>query len=362
MKIQSVTTTVAEVPLERAFSGPRDVKYVSLGYIVTQVRTDSGLQGVGMAWSANSRQLKALRMFADELGAFLTGDDPLMVERAWEKMRTHSGLGPAGVAAHAMAMLDTALWDIAAKAAGMPLWKMLGGYRDKVYVYSSDGLWRSMTPDELARSASDYVKRGFRAMKMRLGGDRTVAQELERVRAVRQAIGDGIELMVDINEAWTPQRAVQVGHLLEEFNLYWLEDPVTRDDVAGMAHVSASLRMPVAAGEYRYGTAPLREFVERKAVDILMVDIHRVGGLTPWRKMAGYCEVMNVPLATHVMPEVLGHMGAAYPGVIIVEHMPWSFPLLREQPQVVDGYMLMSQKPGLGWELDEKALAKYKAR
>lgn len=360
MKIESVATTVVEVPLERAFSGPRDVKYSSLGFIVARVRTAEGVEGAGWAWSVNSRQLKALRAFTDELGASLVGDDPLLVERLWEKMRTHSGLGPAGVASHAMAMLDTALWDIAGKAANMPLWKMLGGCRDRVYVYASDGLWRSMKPEELARNAEGYVRRGFRAVKMRLGGERTVAREVERVQAVRQAIGGDIDLMVDVNEGWTPPRAVQVGKRLEEFRLYWLEDPVARDDVAGMAHVAASLDTPIAAGEYRYGSAPLRELVERRAVDILMIDLHRVGGITPWRKMAGYCEVANVPLATHVMPEVLGHLGGACPGVLIVEHMPWSFPLLREPPQVQDGYMLLPQKPGLGYELDERALARYR--
>ena len=253
-------------------------------------------------------------------------------------------------------------WDIKGKALGQPLWKLLGGHRDRVPTYASGALRRGLTDDQAQEAASTLVKKGFREMKTQMGlpGDPTPADEVRRVRVVREAIGPDIKLMCDINQRWRPEQAIDIGSRVEDVGLFWLEDVTTADDYQGLARVTAALNTPIAGGEYLYGIAPFRQMVEARSVDIVMVDVIRAGGVTPWMKIAGMAEAYNLPIVSHVMPEILCHLVAACPNGLTVEYMPWTLALYEETPAVENGEIVMPDKPGLGLSFDEKAVARYR--
>jgi L-alanine-DL-glutamate epimerase-like enolase superfamily enzyme len=196
-------------------------------------------------------------------------------------------------------------------------------------------------------------------MKMQCGSEPTVAASIERVRVVREAIGPDIDLMCDINQLWSVPHAVEVGRRLEPYHLFWLEDPVAHDDYAGLAHVADALTTPIAAGEYHYGIVPFRHLLEARAIDIVMIDVLRVGGITPWMKVAGMAEAFNVPVVSHLVPEIHVHLIGAIPNGLTVEYMPWSLRLFEETPALEGGLLVVPDRPGLGLAFDQAALRRY---
>ena len=227
-----------------------------------------------------------------------------------------------------------------------------------VPTYASGHLWRHYDLEALASTATDLVSQGFRAMKFRMGAEATADAELARLRTMREAVGDGVDLMVDINQGWDVNRAIAVGRGMAEYGLFWLEDPTHFQDYAGLARIADALDTPIAAGEYHYGVAPFRHMLEARSIDIVMVDLLRVGGITQWMKAAHMAEAYNLPIVTHLAPEVLGHALAAAPNGMYVEHMPWAFPLFEEVPQInAEGRLVMPDSPGLGLRFDEERLA-----
>ena len=177
---------------------------------------------------------------------------------------------------------------------------------------------------------------------------------------MRDAIGPDIELMCDINQRWRPEQAIDIASRCEDIGLFWLEDVTTADDYAGLARVTAALKTPVAGGEYVWGIVPFRHMIEARSVDIVMVDIARVGGVSQWMKVAAMAEAFNLPIVSHVMPEVLCHMVAACPNGLTVEYMPWMLALYEETPAIENGMLVLPSAPGLGLKFDEKAIAKFK--
>lgn len=190
-------------------------------------------------------------------------------------------------------------------------------------------------------------------MKFRMGAEPSNAREVERMRALRDAVGGGIDVMVDINQGWDVNRSIAMGREMERCGLYWLEDPVNYEDFKGLARIAGALDTPIAAGEYLWGMAPFRQLIERRSVDIVMADVMRVGGLTPWMKVAHMAEICNLPVVSHLAPELLAHAVAAAPNGLIVEHMPWSLPLFREGVTMEDGDIVLPVKPGLGLTFNE---------
>ena len=179
------------------------------------------------------------------------------------------------------------------------------------------------------------------------------------MRVMRDAVGDEIDLMVDINQGWNVNQAITMGREMASYNLFWLEDPTHHQDYEGLARIADALDTPIAAGEYHYGIAPFRHMLERRSVDIVMVDLLRVGGLTQWMKVAHMAEAFNLPVVSHLAPEVLVHAVAAAPNGLTVEYMPWSFPLFIEVPRLEDGRLVLPPAPGLSLEFDEAALEAF---
>jgi len=184
--------------------------------------------------------------------------------------------------------------------------------------------------------------------------------EVERIRVIRAAIGPGARLMCDINQRWSVPEAFHIGQRLEPYHLHWLEDVTNAEDYPGLARVAAKLTTPVAGGEYVYGITPFRHMLEARSVDIVMIDLVRVGGITQWMKLAGMAEAFNLPVVSHLIPEVHVHLIGAIPNGLTVEYMPWLRHLFEEVPQPQNGELAMPAAPGLGLNFDRAAIARYK--
>jgi L-alanine-DL-glutamate epimerase-like enolase superfamily enzyme len=350
MKITHVLTQIAELPADEPLADGPQVPGAKRQFVLVKLATADGTEGVGVTFFGGP-MIKALRQAVEDLGTLVKGEDAAHVERIHQKVREASGsLVLGGLATLALSALDTALWDIRAKALGVPLSRLLGGHRDKVPAYASGALMRQFTAKEVETAGRRLVERGWTAMKTQLAlpGHTTPDIEVSRIKVLREVIGPDVELMCDINQRWNVWQAVSIGQRIEEFHLRWLEDVTRADDYQGLAEVSRNLKMPVAGGEYVWGIEPFRQMLEHRSVDIAMIDLVRVGGITQWMKVAGMAEAFNVPVVSHLIPEVHVHLIAAIPNGEIVEYMPWCRNLFDDPPIPEKGMMTVPTTPGLG--------------
>ncbi len=365
MKIASLHTDIVLLPNDEPLAGFSENPNAKNPIVTLRLRTDDGIEGLGVAYFGGALT-RTLRHAVEALGALTMGEDPLRVEAVARKLRDAAGSsGPAGILTMAMSAIDVALWDIKGKALGLPLWKLLGGGRDRIRTYASGALRRGLKLDEAVTAAGRIRDKGYRQTKMQLGlpGVTSPAREVEQARLIRQAVGPDMDLMCDINQRWRPEQAIDIGRRVEDagVGLYWLEDVTTHDDYAGLARVTAALATPVAGGEYLWGIVMFRHMVEARSVDIVMIDQVRSGGITPWLKIAGMAEAFNLPVVSHGVPEIHVHLVGAVPNGLTVEYMPRLFPLWQAVPTPVDGDLLMPSAPGLGLEFDQQAIDKYRA-
>ena len=363
MKITGFETTILKVPEDEPLANMPEAEGRFRPVVILRLRTDNGLEGIGLTFYGGA-MTGSLCKAVNELAALSVGAAPMRVEAVIESLRaTGDSAGPGGIFSLALSAIDTALWDIKGKALEQPLWKLLGGHRDRVPTYASGALRRGLTDDQAAQAARTLVEKGFTQMKtqMALPGNPTPADEIRRVRTVREAVGPDITLMCDINQRWRPEQAIDIGSRVEDVGLFWLEDVTTADDYQGLARVTAALNTPIAGGEYLYGIRPFRQMIEARSVDIVMVDIVRAGGVTPWMKIAAMAEAFNLPIVSHVMPEILVHLVAACPNGLTVEYMPWMLALYEETPAIENGELVLPDKPGLGLKFDEKAITAFTA-
>ena len=215
--------------------------------------------------------------------------------------------------------------------------------------YASGHLWRNYDLKMLAETAPKLVDQGYRAMKFRLGAEKTAKAELERVRVMRESVGPDIDLMIDINQGWSVDQSINIGRRLADYDIFWLEDPTNHQDYAGLARIADALDTPIAAGEYHYGLAPFRHMLEQRSIDIVMVDLMRGVGITGFMKAGHMAEAFNLPIVTHLAPEVLVHPLAALSNGLTVEWMPWSTGMFKELPKLENGELVLPDRPGLGW-------------
>ncbi len=365
MKISKIRSALVLLAATEPLAGAVADPSASRPIVTLEVETDAGVGGLGVSYFGGALS-GTLKSAVDELGALSIGEDPLRVEAVAAKLREAAGsAGPGGIFNLALSALDTALWDIRGKALGLPLWKLLGGARERVPSYASGALMRGLALDRVIEAAATLKDKGWRQMKMQLAlpGETTPGKEVDRARRVREAIGPEIELMCDINQRWRPEQAIDIGRRIEDagVGLFWLEDVTTADDFAGLARVADALSTPIAGGEYVWGIVPFRHMLEARSVDVAMIDLVRVGGITQWLKVAGMAEAFNLPVVSHLIPEVHVHLIGAVPNGLTVEYMPWLTPLFREVPVIQNGELAMPTKPGLGLEFDRAALDRYRA-
>lgn len=358
LSIQTISLGLVRVPLPR----PLKVSTFDLPGVDTccvTLRTREGIDGVGWCFAFGPERLRALAAMVRDQFSVLIGKDPRNTEENWNDMRQSvSFVGRDGISAHAIGALDTACWDIKAKAEGVPLWKLLGGERTEIPCYASEGLWLNDSVDDLQKEAASLIDGGHAAVKHRVGKP-TLEEDIERTRAVHEAIGNEMTLMADANQGWSVEQAKEACRLLEEFDLTWVEEPVDHEDVRGCAEVAESSQIPICQGETNYNLRGMRHLLVAGAADILMADLQRLSGVTGWLKAAEAAREFGKPITPHLFHEVSAHLMSPFSDSVWCEHMPWWEPVLQEPMKVKNGHLLLTDQPGIGMEWDPAAIQKY---
>lgn len=328
--------------------GPHTMEYL-------EVHTNQGIVGRSLPKGPSSINRGMIKRIRDE--------NPFDVERIWDLMYRYNRKPVAkGDYIKAIGSVDIAIWDIIGKALNLPVYRLLGGFRKKIRVYAAGGYYEEgKTAGDLAREMEGYVSEGFRAVKMKVGGA-SFNEDVERVRAVRDAIGPDIDLLVDANNKWKAYEAILFGRAIQKYNPFWFEEPVEPDDFKGCAEVKQALDMAVVAGENEFTIWGCRDLIEAGAADILNLDTVKAGGITEYRKIAALASAYHIPVAPHGSPHMAMHLQASLPNALIMETYPKvesSYnPVLPLYP-VTDGYVEVPDTPGLGIDPDPALVKKY---
>ena len=359
MKVIKVETTPVVVTLpEPILSALGEIR--CFGCVLVHVTTDEGIVGENFVFTLNNVRTAVLREMIDGLAPLVIGCDPEHTAAFWSKAWTGINfLGHKGVSVVGISAIDGALWDIVGKATNRPLYRLLGGARDAVPAYHSGGLWLSRSTDELVKEADSFVSQGFRAIKMRLGSA-TPARDIDRVRAVREAIGPNIKLMADANQGLTESEAIRLGRRLEEFDLAWFEEPLPAWDLEGVARVAAALDTPIASGETEYTRYGFRRMLELRSADVLMPDLQRVGGVTEFMRVAHLAAAYDVPISSHLFSEMSLQLLGAITNALYLEYMPWFSPIYNEELEFRDGKALVPERPGWGFTFNAGYIKKLR--
>ncbi|MCC2683166.1 MAG: mandelate racemase [Paenibacillaceae bacterium] len=335
-------------------------------FVLLDVMTDEGIAGIAYAQAFNRHGAQAIRACLGLLEEVVVGEDPGKIERIWQKMwKSTKLLGHQGLSTFALSMVDIALWDIAGKAAGQPVFRLLapkgavgtpsGSDSSAPAVpalpaYMSDGLWL-VTPQEAAAQAAAFAEAGFAAMKMRLG--RPSGEDIAAYRAIRRAVGDEVDVMGDVNQGWSPAQALDAGAQLAAEGLSWLEEPVDAEDDEAHAVLTAHLQLAVATGENLYGIRPFRRFLQAHAATVYTPDLQRVGGVTGWLQLRDLFEANNVRHSVHLFPEFAVHLLASAKQPDKLEWMSWASALFQEPLECERGIVSAPLRPGFGMEWNE---------
>ena len=334
----------------------------------TEILTDEGITGI-IPYGMSDYMLEQLK-------PAVVGENPMDIQKIWNRMYWRSfNEGRKGSAIIAMSQIDIGLWDIIGKKLKTPVYRLLGGYRDRVPGYGSGGVL-SLSRDQLVKEQMNWVEAGFRAVKMKVGR-RDPREDIERVRAVRQAVGSSIDLMVDANNGWSSSTAIQMAKKLERFDVRWLEEPVVAEDYEGYARVSASTDIPIAGGESEYTKFGFKELFVRKCVDICQADVGKVGGITEYMKISAMAEAFNIPMCPHGLGLVSAHCVAATSNGMIVEFFDGNrLPnntirkfqedtgrkFMPNSIQPIKGWIDLPKVPGLGLDPDLDAIEEYRKK
>ncbi|MBG05227.1 MAG: hypothetical protein CMM59_14260 [Rhodospirillaceae bacterium] len=360
MKIESCDIEILKIPVEDAYQAagrPVDANW----HVLARIRTTDGIEGIGYIVQPRGDLMRTIAAGAGELSEGLPGMDVRDTEAIWATLAGRANwVGPGGLLHWSLAPIDIAIWDALGKTLGQPIFRLLGGYRNEVVAYASDRMWYSVPIDDLQRSIREYADAGYGGVKLRLSHTAPPAEQAERVRHAKDAAGPDVTVMVDAMEGWNYTQAVETGRALQEAGAGWLEDPIDHQDYTGLSKIRDMFDMPVTGGEHYYTAAQMRDCLEARALDVVILDLARVGGITPWRKLAAMGEAYNIPVCGHVVPEVHVHLLASVPAGHMVEYMPRSTEILENMPVPVAGKMAPLDAPGHGLQLDEAAVARFK--
>ena len=332
----------------------RQQPMTEIAMLFAEVQTADGHQGLGLSYAKRAGGPGQFA-HAKELAPALIGEDPSDIGRLWMKLCwAGASVGRSGLATQALGAFDVALYDLKARRAGLPLAKLLGAYRDSVACYNTSGGFLHTPLAQLLANAAASRERGIGGIKLKVGQpDR--ALDIQRVEAVRKHLGDDAPLMVDANQQWDRPTAQRMCRVFEPMNLVWIEEPLDAYDHAGHAALAAQFDTPIATGEMLTSAAEHSELIRHRAADVLMPDAPRVGGITPFLKIAAQAEQAGLMLAPHFAMELHVHLAAAYPIEPWVEHFDWLEPLFEERLEIKAGRMRVPTRPGLGLTLSGQA-------
>ena len=354
MRVSSCALPLATPISDAKVLTGRQKPLTEIAMLFVEVRTEEGHEGLGLSYSKRAGGPGQFA-HAREIAPALLGEDPNDIARLWDKLCwAGASVGRSGLSAQAIGAFDVALWDLKARRAGLPLSKLLGAYRESVRCYNTSGGFLHTPIDQLKVNAAASVAQGIGGIKLKVGQpDGRI--DLQRVQAVREHLGDGIPLMVDANQQWDRPTAQRMCRALEAFNLVWIEEPLDAYDHEGHAALAQQFDTPIATGEMLTSPGEHWDLIRHRAADYIMPDGPRVGGITPFLKVAGLAHQAGLMLAPHFAMELHVHLAAAYPTEPWVEHFEWLEPLFNERLEIANGRILVPTRPGLGLTLSDQA-------
>ncbi|MHA7140304.1 L-talarate/galactarate dehydratase [Arthrobacter sp. Sr33] len=360
-RIRYVKLATLTLPLSTPISDAkvltgRQKPMTEIVFLFADIYSEQGHHGTGFSYSKRAGG-PAQYAHAKEVAANLLGQDPNDIGRVYQLLLwAGASVGRSGVATQAIAALDIALYDLKAKRANLPLAKLLGAYRDSVKTYNTSGGFLQASVDEVKERATASLAEGIGGIKIKVGHP-DPAVDLTRVAALREHLGPTVPLMVDANQQWDRPTAMRMGRTLEQFNLTWIEEPLDAYDAEGHAQLTQALDTPIATGEMLSSVNEHLDLITHRSADIIQPDAPRIGGITPFLRLAALADQAGLQLAPHFAMEIHLHLAAAYPREPWVEHFEWLNPLFNERLQTIDGRMIVPNRPGLGFTLSEQAAA-----
>ncbi|WP_194722161.1 L-talarate/galactarate dehydratase [Noviherbaspirillum malthae] len=355
VRVASVTLPLANPISDAKVLTGRQKPMTEIAMLFTEIETGSGHRGIGFSYSKRAGGPGQFA-HAKEIAPVLLGEDASDIARLWDKLAwAGASVGRSGLSTQAIGAFDVALWDLKAKRAGLSLAKLLGAYRDSVRCYNTSGGFLHTPLDQLVKNTDMSRERGIGGIKLKVGQP-DCALDIHRVQTVRKHLGDAFPLMVDANQQWDRPTAQRMCRIMEQFNLVWIEEPLDCYDAEGHAALAAQFDTPIATGEMLTSVAEHWELIRQRSADYVMPDAPRVGGITPFLKVASMAEHAGLMIAPHFAMELHVHLAAAYPREPWVEHFEWLEPLFNERLEIKDGRMLVPTRPGLGVSLSEQAV------
>ena len=327
--------------------------FVSQETPIVRVTDSDGAVGTGYSYTIGTGGPSVMQLIEHTLAPALIGRDADRIEGIWRDLLflTHATTVGA-LTAIAMAAIDTALWDLRCHRAALPLHKLAGGARTSVPLYTTEGGWLHLDQSALVEDALRGKAAGFGGAKLKVG--RPAHEDVARITAVREAVGARFEIFTDANQAFTIDEAIRRARLYEPLDIGWLEEPLPADDIEGHVRLSRSTTIPIAIGESIYSPLHFRDYLQRGACSIVQVDVGRIGGITPWLKVAHMAECFNVAVCPHFLMELHVSLCAGVPNARWVEYIPQLDAITTEGMRIVDGQAVPSEGPGLGiaWDWD----------
>jgi mandelate racemase len=360
LTLRAVRATPVDVPMRHVL-GTSQAAVRSAPLVLIDLETEEGVTGRAYLFCYLPAAAGAIIALLAEVERQVKGARVAPVD-LWAKLaKRFTLIGVQGIVRMAMAGLDVACWDALALAANVPLATMLGAAPRRVRAYNSNGLGL-MATGPLADEAQSLVEEGgFTAVKLRLGYP-TLEEDLAAVDAVRERVGERVQVMVDYNQALTVAEALRRGHALDGLGLAWIEEPIRHDDYRGCAELAAALATPVQIGENFSGATAMQSALEANASDYVMPDLERIGGVTGWQRAAGLAAARGIETSTHLFPEVSAHLLAATPTAHWLEYVDWAAPLLEQPLEVVEGFAVVPERPGNGLAWNREAVERYRMR
>jgi len=362
MDVQKIEVSVYRIPTDKP-EADGTIRWDSTTMVMVEALADSGLKGLGFSYATEA----AATLIREMLSPLVIGHDVDSVGSAWKAMvEAVRNAGRPGIASTAISAVDIALWDLKAKAVGLPLFRLLGTYREEVPVYGSGG-FTTYSEKELADQLAKWVAQGIPQVKMKVGKDwgTKPEEDVQRVRVARQAIGPDAELFVDANGAYTAKQAMRIANKFAEYGVTYFEEPVSSDQLDQLAFVRQHLPMAVAAGEYGYSPWYYRDLLFAEAVDIMQADVTRCLGITGWLQAAVMAHGFAIPFSAHTAPSIHTQIGCAVPQLSHVEyfhdHVRIEHMLFDGTPQLVDGHLRPDpQRAGSGLELKRRDAERWR--
>ncbi len=331
--------------------------FVSQETPILRLTDADGAQGVGYSYTIGTGGSSIVALLSDHLLPALIGREATEIEAIWRDLffRTHA-TAVGAITSLALATIDIALWDLRCIRAAEPLWRLAGGARQRVPIYSTEGGWLQISTAAIVEDAVARQADGFGGCKIKVGRPH-VAEDVERLAAVRDAVGPAFEIMVDANQAFTVDEAIRRARCFEPLDLAWFEEPLPAEDLGGHVRLCRSTSLPIAVGESLYSPSHFREYLQQGACSIIQTDAARIGGITPWLKTAHLAEAFNQSICPHFLMELHVSLCAAVPNARWVEYIPQLDDLTTTQLTIEDGHAIAPDAPGIGIAWDMQAIA-----